>query len=211
MVVTPGKKSKMTSSCCMKSVAKYEWEGWREVQWPSAKPRWPSDSIYSVCLCLFVFVCVCLYLFVFVCVCLSLFFLSSSLVTKSHWYLKTDNLWDLNDNPQWWHHNQHFSRIFHTMDSEDGIPTGYHLESHSASHWVIEELMLLANRCVATRLFNSAIKDFSVLRNHKPPENKKVPVEFTSLFKLVVPFKLDLVEMIKSLEEAEMPCRWDER
>lgn len=63
--------------------------------------------------------------------------------------------------------------IFHTMDSEDGIPTGYHLESHSASHWVIEELMLLANRCVATRLFNSAIKDFSVLRNHKPPENKK--------------------------------------
>ena len=34
--------------------------------------------------CLFVFVCVCLYLFVFVCVCLSLFFLSSSLVTKSH-------------------------------------------------------------------------------------------------------------------------------
>ena len=63
------------------------------------------------------------------------------------------------------------------MDSEDGIPTGYHLESHSASHWVIEELMLLANRCVATRLFNSAIKDFSVLRNHKPPENKKVPVE----------------------------------
>ena len=143
-----------------------------------------------VCLCLFVFVCACLCVFVFVCVCLSLFFLSSSLVTKSHWYLKTDNLWDLNDNPQWWHHNQHFSRIFHTMDSEDGIPTGYHLESHSASHWVIEELMLLANRCVATRLFNSAIKDFSVLRNHKPPENKKVPVEFTSLFKLVVPFKL---------------------
>ena len=164
-----------------------------------------------VCLCLFVFVCACLCVFVFVCVCLSLFFLSSSLVTKSHWYLKTDNLWDLNDNPPWWHHNQHFSRIFHTMDSEDGIPTGYHLESHSASHWVIEELMLLANRCVATRLFNSAIKDFSVLRNHKPPENKKVPVEFTSLFKLVVPFKLDLVEMIKSLEEAEMPCRWDER
>ncbi|CAK8991696.1 unnamed protein product [Durusdinium trenchii] len=63
--------------------------------------------------------------------------------------------------------------IFHTMNSEDGIPTGYHLESHSASHWVIEELMLLANRCVATRLAHSELSDFSVLRNHKPPEVKK--------------------------------------
>jgi len=63
--------------------------------------------------------------------------------------------------------------IFHTMDSEDGIPTGYHLESHTASHWVIEELMLLANRCVATRLYNSVLKDFSTLRNHKPPDTKK--------------------------------------
>ena len=68
---------------------------------------------------------------------------------------------------------RHKLRIFHTMDSEDGIPTGYHLESHTASHWVIEELMLLANRCVATRLYNSVLKDFSVLRNHKPPDTKK--------------------------------------
>ncbi|CAJ1441169.1 unnamed protein product [Effrenium voratum] len=64
--------------------------------------------------------------------------------------------------------------IFHTMDSEDdGIPTGYHLESHSASHWVIEELMLLANRCVATRLAHSELSDVAVLRNHKPPDRKK--------------------------------------
>lgn len=66
------------------------------------------------------------------------------------------------------------------MDSEDGIPTGYHLESHTASHWVIEELMLLANRCVATRLYNSVLKDFSVLRNHKPPDTKKAMVDFFS-------------------------------
>jgi len=66
------------------------------------------------------------------------------------------------------------------MDSEDGIPTGYHLESHTASHWVIEELMLLANRCVATRLYNSVLKDFSTLRNHKPPDTKKAMVDFFS-------------------------------
>ena len=53
---------------------------------------------------------------------------------------------------------------------EDGIPTGYHLESHSASHWVIEELMLLANRCVATRLANSELSQVAVLRNHKAPD-----------------------------------------
>ena len=33
--------------------------------------------------------------------------------------------------------------IFHTMESEDGIPTGYHLESHSASHWVTHRIELL--------------------------------------------------------------------
>jgi len=63
--------------------------------------------------------------------------------------------------------------VFHTRDSEDGIPTGYHLESHSASHWVIEELMLLANRCVAKRLAMSELSEVAVLRNHKPPDLKK--------------------------------------
>eukprot|EP00931_Biecheleriopsis_adriatica_P066739 TRINITY_DN41027_c0_g1_i1.p1 TRINITY_DN41027_c0_g1~~TRINITY_DN41027_c0_g1_i1.p1 ORF type:complete len:957 (-),score=249.16 TRINITY_DN41027_c0_g1_i1:38-2908(-) len=63
--------------------------------------------------------------------------------------------------------------IFHTRESEDGTPNGYHLESHSASHWVIEELMLLANRCVAKHLARSVLSDVSVLRNHKAPDAKK--------------------------------------
>merc|ERR1719443_1975576 len=63
--------------------------------------------------------------------------------------------------------------IFHTRDSEDGVPTGYHLEEHSASHWIIEELMLLANRCVAKHLADSALSKDSVLRNHKAPDQKK--------------------------------------
>mmetsp|Transcript_26438 Transcript_26438/g.66550 ORF Transcript_26438/g.66550 Transcript_26438/m.66550 type:complete len:981 (-) Transcript_26438:61-3003(-) len=63
--------------------------------------------------------------------------------------------------------------IFHTRESEDGIPTGYHLEHHSASHWIIEELMLLANRCVAKHLANSALNSSAVLRNHEAPDPKK--------------------------------------
>ncbi|CAE7221120.1 dis32, partial [Symbiodinium sp. CCMP2456] len=64
-------------------------------------------------------------------------------------------------------------RIVATVKLQDGIPTGYHLESHSASHWVIEELMLLANRCVAKRLAMSELSEVAVLRNHKPPDMKK--------------------------------------
>mmetsp|Transcript_33140 Transcript_33140/g.72234 ORF Transcript_33140/g.72234 Transcript_33140/m.72234 type:complete len:900 (-) Transcript_33140:351-3050(-) len=65
--------------------------------------------------------------------------------------------------------------LFHVRESADGIPTGYHLESHSASHWIIEELMLLANRCVAEHLANSRLSnDGSVLRQHRPPDPKKV-------------------------------------
>jgi hypothetical protein len=63
--------------------------------------------------------------------------------------------------------------IFHTRESEDGMPTGYHLEEHSPSHWIIEELMLLANRCVAEHLANSVLSDWSVLRNHKAPDPEK--------------------------------------
>jgi len=63
--------------------------------------------------------------------------------------------------------------IFHTRESEDGVPKGYHLEEHSASHWIIEELMLLANRCVAEYLANSALWEVSVLRNHGRPDQGK--------------------------------------
>jgi len=64
--------------------------------------------------------------------------------------------------------------IFHTRESEDGTPTGYHLESHSASHWIIEELMLLANRCVAKFLAQDPrLHHVGVLRRHEPPEPEK--------------------------------------
>jgi len=64
--------------------------------------------------------------------------------------------------------------IFHTRESDDGIPTNYHLESHSASHWIIEELMLLANRCVAQHLAESEMSNVAVLRNHTGPDPEKL-------------------------------------
>jgi len=63
--------------------------------------------------------------------------------------------------------------IFHTRESEDRVPTGYHLESHSASHWIIEELMLLANRSVAEHLASSRLNCVSVLRRHEAPDPAK--------------------------------------
>lgn len=63
--------------------------------------------------------------------------------------------------------------VFHTRESSDGTPTGFHLESHCASHWVIEELMLLANRCVAKHICDSVLYESAVLRNHKSPDDKK--------------------------------------
>merc|ERR1719393_1174816 len=63
--------------------------------------------------------------------------------------------------------------IFHTRDSDDGLPTGYHLEDHSASHWIIEELMLLANKVVAEHLFHSSLSEVAVLRNHSAPDTEK--------------------------------------
>jgi len=63
--------------------------------------------------------------------------------------------------------------VFHTRESEDGVPTGYHLEEHCASHWIIEELMLMANRCVAEHLAGEHLAASSVLRNHKAPDEKK--------------------------------------
>jgi len=71
--------------------------------------------------------------------------------------------------------------VFHTRESENGIPTNYHLESHSASHWIIEELMLLANKCVATHLAASALFSRSVLRKHEAPDAKKAEVLETLL------------------------------
>lgn len=63
--------------------------------------------------------------------------------------------------------------IFHIRDSVDGVPTGFHLDHHSASHWVIEELMLMANKCVAKHLSTSVLNHAAVLRKHENPDPDK--------------------------------------
>lgn len=50
------------------------------------------------------------------------------------------------------------------------VPTGYSFESHSASHWMIEELMLLSNEVVAKRI--SALGESAVLRRHPEPDKR---------------------------------------
>eukprot|EP00929_Paragymnodinium_shiwhaense_P012788 TRINITY_DN120684_c0_g1_i1.p1 TRINITY_DN120684_c0_g1~~TRINITY_DN120684_c0_g1_i1.p1 ORF type:complete len:1058 (+),score=257.60 TRINITY_DN120684_c0_g1_i1:96-3176(+) len=67
--------------------------------------------------------------------------------------------------------------IFHVRDSVDGIPTNWHVEDHSASHWIIEELMLYANRVVAAHLANTKFWDCgAILRNHNAPDRKKADI-----------------------------------
>jgi len=54
---------------------------------------------------------------------------------------------------------------------DDGdVPYAYEYESHSASHWMIEELMLLSNEVVAKKLCR--LGDAAVLRRHPPPDAK---------------------------------------
>ncbi|KEP61822.1 UNVERIFIED_CONTAM: RNB family domain-containing protein, partial [Hammondia hammondi] len=52
-------------------------------------------------------------------------------------------------------------------------PTDWHLEEHSRSHTLIEELMLLANCLVAERLIASPFSDLAVLRLHPPLLDKQ--------------------------------------
>ena len=54
--------------------------------------------------------------------------------------------------------------------NENDVPIAYEYESHSASHWMIEELMLLANEVVAMKICD--LGDSAVLRRHPPPEPK---------------------------------------
>jgi len=63
--------------------------------------------------------------------------------------------------------------VFHTRGTCDGIPRDYHLESHSPSHWIIQELMLMANRCVARFLAESPLEDLACLRNHAKPDGAR--------------------------------------
>eukprot|EP00397_Hematodinium_sp_SG-2012_P005624 GEMP01005646.1.p1 GENE.GEMP01005646.1~~GEMP01005646.1.p1 ORF type:complete len:986 (+),score=220.58 GEMP01005646.1:30-2987(+) len=63
--------------------------------------------------------------------------------------------------------------VFHTRGTADGVPREYHLESHTPSHWIIEELMLMANKCVARFLATSPLQDLACLRNHRFPDQEK--------------------------------------
>ena len=50
------------------------------------------------------------------------------------------------------------------------MPRSYAFESHSPSHWMIEELMLLANQVVAKKICE--LGGSAVLRRHPPPDAK---------------------------------------
>ena len=54
--------------------------------------------------------------------------------------------------------------------NETDVPESYEYESHSASHWMIEELMLLSNKVVAKKICD--LGDCAVLRRHPPPDPK---------------------------------------
>ena len=62
--------------------------------------------------------------------------------------------------------------IYRDMDDQ-GIPNSFATESHSASHWMIEELMLFANQVVGNHIFHCEFKEIAVLRNHEKPDGKK--------------------------------------
>lgn len=68
----------------------------------------------------------------------------------------------------------HKSKLIFRRKEGSNQPTGYKKEEHSASHWVIEELMLLANKAVARLQQHDPIFDgLAVLRNHPPPDPEK--------------------------------------
>ena len=54
--------------------------------------------------------------------------------------------------------------------NEDDVPVSYEYESHTPSHWMIEELMLLSNEVVAKKICE--VGDAAVLRRHPAPQPK---------------------------------------
>ncbi|KAF4676011.1 DIS3 mitotic control [Perkinsus chesapeaki] len=63
-------------------------------------------------------------------------------------------------------------KLLFKIDPETNLPIGYGLDSHTPSHWLIEELMLAANRCVATAIANNTdeqMREMAVLRHHDRP------------------------------------------
>lgn len=66
-------------------------------------------------------------------------------------------------------------KMIFKIDRETDTPVSFKLEEHSESHWMIEELMLMANKLVAIFIstesaFDPALQNSAVLRMHPPPE-----------------------------------------
>ncbi|PHJ23683.1 rnb family domain-containing protein [Cystoisospora suis] len=81
----------------------------------------------------------------------------------------------------------HKTALLYDLD-ERQRPMGWHLEEHSRSHCLIEELMLLANRLVAQKLLDSPIHDLAVLRYHPAP----LPKPLRSLANFLRQRKIDV-------------------
>ncbi|CEM09140.1 unnamed protein product [Vitrella brassicaformis CCMP3155] len=66
------------------------------------------------------------------------------------------------------------TKIRFTVDYDTKVPTSYDVESHSSSHELIEELMLLANTVVAEKLVESPLRECGVLRRHPWPLSRQL-------------------------------------
>eukprot|EP00918_Siedleckia_nematoides_P038572 GHVU01083881.1.p1 GENE.GHVU01083881.1~~GHVU01083881.1.p1 ORF type:complete len:886 (+),score=164.44 GHVU01083881.1:151-2658(+) len=55
-----------------------------------------------------------------------------------------------------------------------GTPVSFSLQDRGPSHYLVEELMLLANQCVAFRIRHGPLGDSAVLRSHKEPDKGKL-------------------------------------
>uniref|UniRef100_A0A0G4HCJ6 RNB domain-containing protein n=1 Tax=Chromera velia CCMP2878 TaxID=1169474 RepID=A0A0G4HCJ6_9ALVE len=68
----------------------------------------------------------------------------------------------------------HKTKLRFQCESETNMPRGVGYESHSSSHELIEELMLLANQLVARKCRDSAVSRCAVLRRHPSPDEKQL-------------------------------------
>jgi len=84
-------------------------------------------------------------------------------------------------------------KMLFKMDDNDE-PLSYRFEEHSASHWMIEELMLLANKVVSVFLctesaFDPELQNSIVLRKHPAPDEVAIAKVKVAVAKMTdVPF-----------------------
>lgn len=100
-----------------------------------------------------------------------------------------------------------FSDTEHPM-----VPSGYHYEDHSTSHELVEELMLLANKVVAEKIFFSPLRNFGVLRNHFGPKHNNFQkfISILHAFKMTdlsaTPTSKDIHHLIATTEKKYGPA-----